>query len=205
VLGEQALARRTRAQVRGAAQLARSVQCWSARVEQQHDAGGAHVSRASGWRRRRSMDVRAAGGSAGVWARGSWRRWSGLGTGGAERGIGCAELGRRGRCGAEVARHRAPTQGPGALLPRINDGDLLCRRAAAAHARRGPRTRTARACADGAEARQLGADPPRGQRGRAQRWSGAGEPRSSRRQRGRVWRGKLGRSSCTAARRSGQK
>jgi hypothetical protein len=36
--------------------------------------------------------------------------------------------------------------------------------------------------------RQLGADPPRGQRGRAQRWPGAGGPRSSWRRRGRMRR-----------------
>jgi hypothetical protein len=36
------------------------------------------------------------------------------------------------------------------------------------------------------------------------RWLSASRPWSSWRQRGRVWRGKLGRSSCVAARRSGQ-
>jgi hypothetical protein len=36
------------------------------------------------------------------------------------------------------------------------------------------------------------------------RWPGASRPRPSWRQRGRVWRGKLGRSSCATARRSGQ-
>jgi hypothetical protein len=46
--------------------------------------------------------------------------------------------------------------------------DLLCRRAAAAHARQGPRTHAARACTDGADARQ-----GRGERGSSSRRRGS--------------------------------
>jgi hypothetical protein len=88
--------------------------------------------------------ARAAPGSSAAQASGS-----GSGdAGGAERAdVGCAGAGGRSRC---------------VRAPWVNDGDVLglfprdhlCRRAAAAHARRGPRKHAAQAYTDGAEARQ---------------------------------------------------